>query len=192
MTKQAEWARQVLVTAYMKRSLPWSALLEAVSAFRANAHLDAAVEKGYIVPAGSRVFPGVELGPQVANIWRTDGTAASSHRSDFEAGIERFVRANATLKSAITQIQLAGLPGVIQDDRLVGAIKDVLVAVERLSLITPRLRTYIYRFERARSTRECGHLQYLASPLVDSVHTVLFELHQDVLEISGLKRGAND
>lgn len=52
----------------------------------------------------------------------------------------------------------------------------------------PRLSHYRERFESALEKVKAGDHSWLARPLVDSYHTVWFELHEDLIGVTGLSR----
>ena len=54
----------------------------------------------------------------------------------------------------------------------------------------PRLSRYLTRLEVALAKLEAGDGRYMAHPLLDSYHTVWFELHEELIHISGRNRKA--
>jgi hypothetical protein len=62
--------------------------------------------------------------------------------------------------------------------------------VRRTSEILPRFAGYESRLTEAMVRADAGHWQYLTSPLVDSVHSVWMELHEDYLQTLGRSREA--
>jgi pyruvate,orthophosphate dikinase len=52
----------------------------------------------------------------------------------------------------------------------------------------PRLQTYQDRLQRAADLIEQGNHEYIASPRLDSYHTVWFELHEDLIQLAGRTR----
>jgi len=64
-------------------------------------------------------------------------------------------------------------------------------AVELLGAIARglgRMETYRVRLDRALSLARAGDQRYVASPRVESYHTVWFELHEDLIRLAGRKR----
>jgi pyruvate,orthophosphate dikinase len=51
-----------------------------------------------------------------------------------------------------------------------------------------RLAAYRDRLERAAAAAREGDARYLASPRVDSYHSIWFELHQDLILLAGRRR----
>jgi pyruvate,orthophosphate dikinase len=60
----------------------------------------------------------------------------------------------------------------------------------RLEKLSPRLAAYETRLGRAAARVAAGDRRYVARIIADSYHTVWFELHEELLSISGLKREA--
>ena len=52
----------------------------------------------------------------------------------------------------------------------------------------PRFATYQARLETALRLAHAGDGRYVASPMVDSYHTVWFELHEDLIRLAGRRR----
>lgn len=188
MTAGPSNAQQVLVTAYLKRALPWSTLEEAINAFGAELHLRQASRAGLVAEASGLVAPGPTLEARVREIWRAERPRATSRGTELAAAMEKFHAANARLKAEITRVQVSPPPAGASAVGLIEAIQEVVLAVETFATLTPRVAAYVSRFQLALARREGGQTRYLASPLVDSMHTVLFELHQDLLEVSGAER----
>jgi pyruvate,orthophosphate dikinase len=61
--------------------------------------------------------------------------------------------------------------------------------VERIVAITPpRVGEYRRRFDAALARVSAGEHDWLLKPLIDSYHTVWFELHEDLIGLLGLSR----
>ncbi len=52
----------------------------------------------------------------------------------------------------------------------------------------PRLAAYATRLDRAAQAARGGDPRYIASPRVDSYHSIWFELHEDLIKLAGRKR----
>jgi hypothetical protein len=109
-----------------------------------------------------------------------------------------FDELNATFKRLVTDWQLVDTirpndhadaaydAAVIQ--RL-GEVDDRLAPLlERLVQIAPRLQPYSNRFATALSKINIGDHSWFARPLIDSYHTVWFELHEELIGLAGLSR----
>lgn len=60
--------------------------------------------------------------------------------------------------------------------------------VERMVVLAPRLAPYPARFDGALARVRAGEHTWLARPMIDSYHTVWFELHEDLIGLAGLSR----
>ncbi|MDQ6662338.1 MAG: hypothetical protein M3Z24_15410 [Chloroflexota bacterium] len=58
---------------------------------------------------------------------------------------------------------------------------EIALIVGELAASIPRLARYTTRFEEALRHLHGGELRYMAAPLIDSYHTVWFELHEDLI-----------
>ena len=54
--------------------------------------------------------------------------------------------------------------------------------------LAPRLGRYVERFSDALEKLQSGDATYLAAPLKDSYHTVWFEMHEELILLSGRNR----
>ncbi len=66
--------------------------------------------------------------------------------------------------------------------------RDASAWLESLVAGLPRLDLYVARLTRAASQVENGDTMYLASPRVDSFHSIWFELHEDLILLAGRTR----
>ena len=62
--------------------------------------------------------------------------------------------------------------------------------LERLVGLAPRLAQYPRRFTSALAKVRAGEHIWLARPMIDSYHTVWFELHEDLIGLAGSSRAA--
>lgn len=60
--------------------------------------------------------------------------------------------------------------------------------MRRLGGLAPRLTGYAARLDRAIERIAEGDHTYVARPIMDSYHTVWFELHEDLIGLCGLTR----
>jgi pyruvate,orthophosphate dikinase len=54
----------------------------------------------------------------------------------------------------------------------------------------PRTAPYRQRFTRALEIARGGNVRFVAAPIIDSYHTVWFELHEELIRLSGTTREA--
>ena len=73
-------------------------------------------------------------------------------------------------------------------DRLAGLHADAMAWLEPLVSALGRLGSYTTRFERALALARDGAQRFVASPRVDSYHSVWFELHEDLIRLAGRRR----
>ncbi len=106
---------------------------------------------------------------------------------------------NAEFKAAVTDWQLkAGEPNAHDDADYDAAILARVEAVHRrvapilaaAAAQLPRLSGYGVKLRQALSKIEAGDTSWLTRPLVDSYHTVWFELHEELIGAAGLTRAA--
>lgn len=105
---------------------------------------------------------------------------------------------NTELKEIITAWQMKG-PGTPNDHSdaaydagivasLVGLHERFAPWLERLAAAAPRLSRYHTRFDNAMTAVERGDHSFIAKPIVDSYHTVWFELHEELIGALGRDR----
>jgi hypothetical protein len=106
---------------------------------------------------------------------------------------ERFVVVNAELKPVITQWQLARDSAGADDVAVVLAAVDriqaeVVPVITEASALVPRLAVYAERLATALQRAHDGNTSWLTRPMVDSYHTVWFELHEELIGMVGRTR----
>lgn len=101
---------------------------------------------------------------QLANDWQMRGELPNDHTdSAYDGGV------------------LARLPAIHQ---------RVMPAVSAASALAPRLRVYGARLRLALERVQAGEHEWLLKPLIDSYHTVWFELHEELISLAGRSREA--
>jgi len=117
------------------------------------------------------------------------------------AFLEAFRTLDAAMKETVTAWQLragAGEP-LINDhsdpaydaqvlDRLSGLHRDTLAWMAPLAAAFSRFGQYQARLDAALARARDGDHKYVTSPRVDSYHSVWFELHEDLIRLSGHQR----
>jgi hypothetical protein len=74
-----------------------------------------------------------------------------------------------------------------------GALGDAAGPLcDDLGALVARFGNYRHRLEVARRHVESGEYRWVDSPLIDSFHTVWFELHEHLLATLGIERGRPD
>ena len=164
---------------------------------RAQALLDDLVEWELVkqTPMGYRVTP-------AGRARCTEFVAAESKATDqfvVSAVYETFCRHNQILKEIIKDWQTRDEePNDHCDadydrqvlDRLIALHKQVLPLLDDVSAAAPRLNHYRTRLVKAAEAVAAGDVSFVSKPIVDSYHTVWFELHEDLIGLSGLTRQA--
>ena len=123
--------------------------------------------------------------------------AASGTRPAIEDGYRRFLEQNHELLSVCTDWQLRD--GTLNDhsdaaydERIIGRLEAV---DDRIQPVTAdlgnaleRFGQYGNRFTLALSKVKKGERDWFAKPMIDSYHTIWFELHEDLLATLGIER----
>lgn len=75
-------------------------------------------------------------------------------------------------------------------ERLVVLDSGLRPVLERLESVLERYSPYALRFEHALERLKAGDPDWFTKPLIDSYHTVWFQLHEDLLNTLGLDRAS--
>jgi hypothetical protein len=117
------------------------------------------------------------------------------------AAYDEFRSVNLEFKSLVTDWQLRdGQPNTHEDAdydagvlaRLDEVHRHVTPIVEAVSAELPRLGQYSVKLGAALDRVRAGETEWLSRPLIDSYHTVWFELHEELILAAGLTREAED
>jgi pyruvate, orthophosphate dikinase len=118
------------------------------------------------------------------------------------AALDAFVALDHRMKETVTAWQLRDLTAqVVNDhtdpdydaqvlDRLATLHADVIAWLTPLERDLPRLADYGSRLDRAIERAQAGDHRFVASPRVDSYHSIWFELHEDLIRLAGRTREA--
>ena len=153
------------------------------------------------------------LGEAVAGAWRLTGEGRlrardliAAERERLGAGnaataLDRFVELDTRVKETVSAWQVRPGEGeqVLNDHldpaydasvlhRLDAIHADAIPWLRSLTDALPRFDRYLVRLGRAMSLARQGDARYVASPRVDSYHSVWFELHEDLIRLAGKKR----
>ncbi len=119
-----------------------------------------------------------------------DSPALAAAHTEFRA-------VNAEFKALVTDWQLKdGRPNIHQDTdydaavlaRLEGVHTRVLPIIAAAAAHLPRLNGYGAKLQAALDKVNAGDTIWLSRPIIDSYHTVWFELHEELLAAAGLTR----
>ena len=146
-----------------------------------------------LTPAGRAVHRGLV----------SDELECSGARSTVEDSHARFLELNPELLALCTAWQLRELDGTrVRNDHLDaaydGAVVERLVHLHRrvvpvldgLAAHLARFSRYAPRLQEALDRLRAGELEWFTAPLIDSYHSVWFELHQDLLDTLALERAS--
>lgn len=66
--------------------------------------------------------------------------------------------------------------------------REVLPVIAAAGELIPRLHAYAERLDAALRRAQGGDMSWLTRPMVDSYHTVWFELHEELIGMAGRTR----
>lgn len=167
-----------------------------VTAEEAGALLADAVSRGLCEPAG-RAYRLSPVGREhLTGLLEAD--RASVDADALAEAYDAFCEVNADLKTIITAWQMkdATTPNDHTDAAYDAAVLERLAAlharvrplVDHLGGLAPRLARYTGRLQHAQDQIATGATMWVARPILDSYHTVWFELHEDLIQLSGRTR----
>ena len=129
-----------------------------------------------------------ELQQAVRDAWGSEGATAA---------LDAFLPLDQRMKTTVTAWQMRGEEVNDHSD----AAYDASVLAELRALhedtsqwlgslgdAVSRFPQYVARFERAMAAVNGGDERFVASPRVDSYHSVWFELHEDLIRLAGRTR----
>jgi hypothetical protein len=120
-------------------------------------------------------------------------------RAALSAAHGEFRAVNADFKALVTDWQLKdGRPNTHEDTdydaavlaRLDGVHRRVMPIIDAAAAQLPRLQRYAAKLQTALDKVDAGDTVWLSRPLIDSYHTVWFELHEELILAAGLTRDA--
>jgi len=150
---------------------------------------------------------GIGLAPQ-GRIWLQAKLHAERDRVDQASAdlvYQEFIRLDAGFKRLVTDWQMRVADGrmvandhadTTYDDavrfRLRAFHRETMELMPRICACVPRLEPFKMRFARAAAAVSAGDGSMIASPLKDSYHTVWFELHEELIHLSGRNRATEE
>jgi hypothetical protein len=160
----------------------------ALPAATIDATLGAAQEAGAAFDAGDGQFMLTEGGTR--QVLGEYSTRYAGQRGDgfIEDWYQRFEVINGQFLSGISAWQKEGDSGSGKLDRLLRLVERQIRALDSISSRIDRYSIYRARFERALKRVDEGRSDYLVSPGVDSIHSIWFEFHEDILTVLGRPR----
>ena len=121
-----------------------------------------------------------------------DGDALASVYDDFTAvnGDFKHLAADWQLRDGEPNDHADGAYDAEVLARLPGIHERAMPVIGRAAGAVPRLATYGARLQAALDRVQAGDHTWLLKPLIDSYHTVWFELHEELIGLSGRSREA--
>ena len=164
------------------------------------AWLTSLVDAGLVEPTGGERVKPTDAGRERLNAIYAEERAGC--QPQIETALEAFHATNAVFKEVVTAWQLRSLdegpvPNDHSDLEYDGAVlrrlrDDVHTAIVPLiddaGSALPRLGLYRERLDDALGRIDKGEHEYIAHPLLDSYHTVWFELHEELIRLAGRDR----
>jgi len=158
------------------------------------------VEKGLALTKGPITMPTPEGTAAVAKLLRLP--PGSQEEQDLDKLFDGFLPVNRRLRDVCSawQTRPDGMPNDHSDGAYDDTIRDRLDEVHsaigpilrRMAAIQPRLTGYRPRLQEALGKFDEGESSWLASPLMDSYHTVWMQLHQELILMLGLTRADDE
>jgi pyruvate,orthophosphate dikinase len=164
------------------------------------AELTALTGAGLVEPTGAdRVKPTDAGRETVTAVYAEERAVCQQQMADL---LDGFHAPNLVFKEVVTAWQLRSVDGadVINDHsdldydgavlrRLRDDVHSAIVPlVDHASAVLPRLSLYRERLEEALAQIDKGEHQYIAHPLLESYHTIWFELHEELIRLAGRDR----
>jgi pyruvate,orthophosphate dikinase len=147
---------------------------------------------------GFRLTPSGEL--RALSLF-TEDRVRMGGESTCAAALQSFLPLDRRVKGAVTAWQLREVDGesVVNDhgddaydrqvvDRLMELHAEVMAWLTPFERVLPRFVWYRQRLQQAAALVRSGDRRFVASPLVDSYHSIWFELHEDLLRLAGQTR----
>ncbi|WP_040835968.1 hypothetical protein [Nocardia brevicatena] len=165
------------------------------------AEADGAAAVAALVAAGELDRVGVRIGLTAAGRSRLDALLAAERATVDQELLRQcylgFDAINTDFKQLVTDWQLIdGAPNDHTDaeydariaTRLAELHERFVPLLEEFVRLAPRLAMYTNRFASALAKVRSGDPTWFARPLIDSYHTVWFELHEELIGLAGLSR----
>lgn len=172
---------------------------------RVAKELDALSEEGLVVRRDGRIS-GWSLTPDGRATHAglaADELDASGGRDVVHGAYQRFLEVNREMLGVCTDWQLRDVDGqqAVNDhtdadydqavvDRLTGIHERIGPVTAELGGVLDRFAPYGVRLSNALEKVVAGEREWFTKPVIDSYHTVWFELHEDLLATLGIERAS--
>ena len=190
MTPEPDQARDALISLVI-RGMARGAPDEATSRL---------AEQGLVMLKGPITMPTPEGTAIVAGLLRLP--PGSTAEQDLDKLFDSFLPVNRRLRDVCSawQTRPDGTPTDHSDGAYDDTVRDMLDEVHsavgpilrRMAAVEPRLAGYRPRLQTALDKFDDGESNWLASPLLDSYHTVWMQLHQELILLLGLTRADDE
>ena len=172
-----------------------------------EAHLASAADAGHAVRRDGRISGWTLTADGRKEHERLLAEEVDGHgiRAEIDGCYRRFLTLNGDFLAVCTDWQMKGVGdlAVVNDhgdaaydqkvvDRLVGLHDQVRPIVADLRTLLARYAPYGNRLRSALEKLVAGERDYFTKPVIDSYHTVWFELHEDLLTTLGLERSKEE
>jgi hypothetical protein len=158
------------------------------------------VEQGLALVKGPITMPMPEGTAAAGMLMRVP--AGSEDEQKIDKLFDRFLPINRRLREVCSawQTRADGTPNDHTDAAYDDTVRDRLDEVHssigpilrRLAEVKPRYASYRPRLQAALDKFDDGESNWLASPLIDSYHTVWMQLHQELILMLGLTRAEDE
>jgi len=108
--------------------------------------------------------------------------------SSLQALYADFSCVDPAFKRLVADVQLGQIERADAAQHLAPIHQQLQPLLDRASALIPRLSLYASRFQDALQALQGGDGRYLASPLVESYHSIWFEWHEELIQASGRTR----
>jgi pyruvate,orthophosphate dikinase len=166
----------------------------------AAARLASLVDAGLVEPTGGERVKPTDAGRQRLDDFYAEERAGCQPR--IEAVLDGFHAPNDVFKEVVTSWQLRSVGGepvpndhrdLEYDGAVLRRLRDdvhtaIVPLIDDAGDALPRLGLYRERLDDALGRIDKGEHQYIAHPLLDSYHTVWFELHEELIRLAGRDR----
>ncbi len=163
-------------------------------------NLERLIAEGLAAPAKPLGFGLTEAGRAKADTLRARDRAALGLEAAQQALVE-FQDLDTRIKRAVTDWQVRSIGGEAipndhgdpaWDESVLDRLSEVVALAEpwlaRLHARLPRLARYVERLDTALTAVRGGDRRFVASPIVDSLHGVWFELHEELIRLADSSR----
>jgi hypothetical protein len=157
-------------------------------------------EQGLVLIKGPITMPTQEGTAAVGKLLRLE--PGSQEEQELDKLFDGFLPINRRLRDVCSgwQTRQDGTPNDHSDGAYDDSIRDRLDEVHsgigpvlrRMAAVQPRLAGYRLRLQEALDKFDEGESSWLASPLMDSYHTVWMQLHQELILLLGLTRADDE